>query len=108
MLADPLTFLAKLPMIFSVTPVLLPLTQSPVHILIRQGLHTLGPHRRLNESSESQSKLISTSVESNPNPRVYKSEYYRVEHIQLLTSAMEGYMQAMNGLSTEHEVFLNI
>jgi hypothetical protein len=98
LLSDPLTFLSKLPLIFSYSPIMLPLAQDAVHVLIRQGLYILGPHRDLPDSS------LEIKVEENLPSRVNKSDLFNFEFMQALSKAIQDYAKAMSGLSTEHEV----
>ena len=96
LLADPYTFLGKLPYIFSCSPVMLPISENAVQVLIRQGLHTLGPHWDLTSPGHKYE-----------NPRIHKAELYNKDYVADLIEAILGYVMAMSGLSTEHQVLTN-
>ena len=96
LLSDPLTFIGKLPLLFSWSPILLPLSQGSVQVLIRQGLHTLEPY------------LIPTGEEQERVLRCDKYDLRDTRFMDRLSNTMLEYLKAMRGPSTEHEVSLYV
>ena len=96
LLSDPLTFIGKLPLLFSWSPILLPLSQGSVQVLIRQGLHILEPY------------LIPTGEEQERVLRCDKYDLRDTRFMDRLSNTMLEYLKAMRGPSTEHEVSLYV